>query len=756
MGFSSSFCPHIPPSYAYADHYFKLCSIGIHVRRKTLPYVTINTRFPHGINSVLGAINYRIDSNEAPEPARALLERLFMQTQKLEEQMNGKSHVLGNVRSDFDLETLESDLQAALEALRKKEEDLQEADRMVKLENTELNLAREKLEQRQKIIEVACSKQEKLEEELRQANLKVASQTRHIEDLKSGLNQRNGEITMAKFEVSSKEDEIDKIKRVITQKNGEVAKAYAELESKSRLLNEVHEVVRKQELELQVLQNDLHEKELALEKLLVRQKIEEEKVKVVEGKLEKQTMEWLVTQEELKTLGEYASKHIGESKETMEDFERVKTLLVDVRSELVLSRQSLVTSRERMEERQLLLEKHLFEFDEKKEAITSYMNSLKSAHLEVESERAKLRVVEARNKELELELSLKRDLIHELQEDLDKEKCCLEQAMLELFSLKEDILKKNNEFEETRNLLKLKENELVEARLEIQHLKSEHQSLQLVLQERDLEHVNARKKLDEVSREVAELKTLLNGKEEQLMLTTDMLRERESYAQMIEYELNHAKVKASEVATVVERIVNLTKEPIISSEEGDVAALMGPSADFKWRKKQLEAELELTRENLRTKETELLVAQRQAEIKDEELNIILQNLEKKDRELKELKEETLRDDRIKELGIEKLRLEAAQLEVEAATSALHNLVEMSRQLLNRATLCIDTDLDVNVLTGDEVGLKSYRADTVLYGDKSESNMNVVRDSEYMTEVKFEVARLSDLTARLVQEAGFGT
>ncbi|KAL9226756.1 hypothetical protein vseg_002530 [Gypsophila vaccaria] len=770
MGYSTSIClytPTSPSSSAFVTHYFEFCSIRVFGRRKILPLVTTNSRFcaRHVINSILGARDFSINSNEVPEPARHLLERLFVQTQKLEEQMDGNSRFDGNFQPGIDLVNLESDLQAVLEALRKKEEDLHEAERMVKLENAELNLTREQLQQREQKIEAACSKQEKLEEELRETNLKLVSQARHIEDLKFRLSQRNEEIAKVKFEVSLKENETEKMKRILTLKNDEASKVDAELESKSRLLNEVHEVVRKQELELQVLRNGLQEKQIQLEELLARQHLDEEKVKDAESKLEKRTMEWLVTQEELKKLGELASKRIGDRMETMEDFQRVKVLLVDVRSELVSSQQSLVDSKKRMEEREILLDKQVSDLNEQKAAIFSYMNGLKNARIEVESERAKLRVMEARNKELELDLSLKRSIIEGLQKELGKEKTSLEYAMLELYSIREELDKKNNEFEETSKLMEVKETELVEARLEIQHLKSERRSLQLVLQERDAELLTTRKRLGDVNAEVKELRILLDGKEEQLTLATDMLNEKEDYAQGMQRELNHAKLRVTEAASVVGRIVNLTKELAISSEEDDQSSLLGPTEDYRWRKRQLEAELELTRENLRTKEMELLAAQRQLTIKDEELKMIVQRLKENETKLKDLKESSVRaddleklsvsahedsgDSRVQELNTEKLQLEAAQLEVEAATSALQKLVEMSRQFLNKATSCIDTDLDVSVFPCNEVSSEYSMVKNVL----PEANSKMVGNIEYITEVKSEVARLSALTERLVQEAG---
>ncbi|KNA16727.1 hypothetical protein SOVF_086150, partial [Spinacia oleracea] len=156
-----------------------------------------------------------------------------------------------------------------------------------------------------------------------------------------------------------------------------------------------------------------------------KQKIEEqemlegEKLKAADTKLEKPTMEWLQAQEDLKKLGEEASKHVDESKETKKDFRRVNRILADVRSELVSSQKSWVTSKQKIEEQEMVLEKQQLKLDDQQETTVSYMSSLKSAQLEIESERGKLRVIEALNKEFELDLSLKRGLLQNLLGELE-------------------------------------------------------------------------------------------------------------------------------------------------------------------------------------------------------------------------------------------------------------------------------------------------------------------------------------------------
>ncbi|KAA8525482.1 hypothetical protein F0562_007337 [Nyssa sinensis] len=719
------------------------------------------------IKSVLQKRNSSVDDNGPTEPAMVLLERLFAKTQKLEEQMCSDSHLPQDAQSVLDLGILESDLLAALEALKMKEEYLQDAERKVLLEHTELKRAKEELERREEEIAAACSKKEKLEEELKQANLNLVSQATKIEDLQLQLKERDQEISAAQSALSLKEDEIKEMKNELMKKSEEAANIECELKSKAQLLNEANEIVKKQEVEVQELRNAIQAKEKELEVSVTLRKVEEGKLKVAEANLEKRTMEWLLAQEEVKKLADEASKHAGEANETLEDLRRVKKLLSDVRSELVLSQKALASSRRKMEDQEQLLEKQLIELEEQKRSVVSYLTSLKDAQIEVESERAKFRVAEARNKELERDLSMEKELIEDLQGELNKERSSLQQAIKEMSSIQEELDRKSTEFGETRNVLQVKESEMVEARLEIQHLKSEHAALQLMLEERDLELFNARKKLEEVNEEIAELRMLMSSREDQHIQATAMLTEKEEHVQTMQHELNDTKLKISEAESVVERIVELTNKMLTSVKHEDYDGMSmfdymehkklhqlseKPTDDFKWQKKQLEAELEFTRESLRTKEMEVLAAQRALTIKDEELKMLFGRLDSREKEIKELKEEMTQDANdlrklyalaqeriggksIGDLAIEKLQLEAAQLEVAAATSALHKLTEMSRELLNKASLSVEADSDTSIFL------------------QNGSDPSVLEHNECLSEVKSEVARLSALTEQLMKEAG---
>lgn len=715
------------------------------------------------IKSVYNEKKSGINDYEAAESARILLERLFEQTQKLEERMTGEFHLDQDVQIGLNLQVLESDLQAALTALKRKEEHLQEAERVVFLENKKLNHTKEELELREREIVAARSKYDRLEEELKHASLNFASQASQIEDLKLLVREKDQVISAVQNELSLKEEEMERMKKDFEKKIQEASHIDSELRLKSHLLNEANEVIRKQDIELQELQVAVREKEVQLQDSRAQKILGEEKLKAAEATLEKQAREWLLAQEELRKLGEEAAIRVQESNETVEDFKRVKLLLDAVRSELVSSQQSLTSSRKKMEEQEQLLAEQLAELADQRESLVSYMECLKQAQVEVDGEKVKLRITEAEKEEIERDLAVEKVYVKELQEELEKERASLEKAMQDKSLLQERLDQMSTEFRETTALLCVKESELVDAKLEIQHLKSEKASLQVALKEKDLELLSARKMLEDVNHEIADLKMLLDSKETQLIQATNMLRDKDEKFLIMQNELNNTRVKASEAESVVERIFELT-ETLVSSikvEEmnslrstdqmgnGQLQLLSETPTEFRWHHKQLEKELELTKESLKSKEMEVLAVQRVLTIKEEELKMTIARLDAKEQELKKMREklnddandlqrlyalaqERIGDKSIEDLAIEKLQIEAAQLEVEAATNALYKLADMSRQLLNKTGLSLRVYNHIPVLP---------------------NNFSIDDDIEVFREVKTEIARLSALTEELVREAG---
>ncbi|KAD5507954.1 hypothetical protein R6Q59_031349 [Mikania micrantha] len=683
------------------------------------------------IKSIMNNKGSSINGDEAIEPARILLERLFAQTQKLEEKMIGKDFEL-----ELNLGKLESDLQTALTVLRKKEEDLEDAQIKMLSEYHELNQAKEELGKREQDITATILRQEKLQEELKQANLDLASQATQIKDLKLQLEKQDKEITTTQSALVLKENEINVMIDELRSKTEEAANTKSQLRSKSQLFVETQELLSKQTLEIQELRQIIEEKDQEAQIAKKLFEFEEEKLKVMEANLEKQTMNWLVANEEMHKLAEESVS--VDANENIQEFVKVKKLLADVRSELVLSQESLISSRKKIEHQQEVLEKDLLELEQHRESLSSYAKNLEDAQVEIESERVKFRLLEARNQELERDIYLEKDVIKELQNQLNDEKQSVLLASQVMSVLRDELDRKNAEYESMQKVLESKESQLVEAKLEIQHLKSEQSFVKLMLKEKESELSHAQKMLGEVNQEILNLKTLIGYRENELTETTMILKEKDKEVVKIQHDLKNANLKYLEATDIVQRIFDLTNKVVnCIKHEGMISS----------KEKQLETELDVMMETLRSRELEVLQAQRALAIKENEVKMVLEKLNERDEEMKVMKQdvddlrklyamaqEMISDKSIGDLMVEKLELEAAQLEVEAATSALEKIAEMSRELLRATSLVVTDDGDLET-------------------SAPKDGTRVAEDDTRVAELKTEVARLSDFTQKLIQDAG---
>lgn len=702
--------------------------------------------------------------NGATEPAR-VLERLFAKTQKLEEMVSRDSSLSDDAELSMNFEVLESDLQAALSALKKKEEDLQDAERTVLVEQTKLNQTKQDLERKEEEITTAFAKQLQMEEDLKKANSNLASQSRQIEDLKLLVGEQGGEIANLQVSLSQKEDVLEKLENELITKNEEARILSSAIHSKEQLLYEANKVIKEQETKTEELQQEIKEKERGLAESLKMRKAEEKRIKILEATLEKQTVEWLQARDELKELTEQASQRMNDM-ESSEDFQRVRSLLTAVRSELISSQEALASSRRGMEDQLSQFEKQVAGLHEQKLLVISYSENLKVAQTEVENKRSELSAAHACCKELESQLTMEKGNVERLQEELSRERASLEQKTQEVALLQNELRQKELEYGELKNLLQVKESELVDASLQIQDLKYEKASVQLNMQEKNADYFSAQKKLAEVNHDIAELQRLMNSKEDQLIQATKRLQEKEEKIQIMHHELDDAKLKYSDATSIIQRIAQLTNNLVVSlkDEEGhvpapvDEGALLGVvehGASVR-KQKQLETELEMVKESLRQKEMDFLAAQKALTIKEEELRAVLKRWDMREKELKTMKEElqgdadglmqlnNLAEERhgdgiVGDLVIQRLQLEVAQLEAEAATTALQKLADMTSQLLN------DADPSTNIVTG------ILPAEGVEIGGSS----NTYLDGRIkgLEEAEKEVSHLLALTERLVKEAG---
>ncbi|GJY93454.1 hypothetical protein Tco_0509236 [Tanacetum coccineum] len=142
---------------------------------------------------------------------------------------------------------------------------------------------------------------------------------------------------------------------------------------------------------------------------------------------------------------------------------------------------------------------------------------------------------------------MEKDLIKELEKQLNDEKLYVQQATKEMSVLRDELDHRESEYEKMQNVLKSKEFKLVEATL----------------------------------------------KDNNLTETTTILKEKEEHIEKIQHDSNMTNLKYSEATTTVERIVELTNKVINS---------MGYEDNISSKEKQLETELDVVRETLRLRE----------------------------------------------------------------------------------------------------------------------------------------------------------
>lgn len=767
------------------------------------------------IKSVLdkkkGNVNGTANGNNAnnngfKDPARLALEKLFIQTQKLEEQMvTGSSNANGS-NYDLNLEGLESDLQIALAALKAKEEELQVAERAVAFDRREVEQARKDLDFREKEVVSAQILQRRLEEELKKSRDDFVVQAEELKESKLRLDEKEREISSVRHALAEKEEELGRLKKELAKKDEEIVKIAADLQLRDELIGQADEVIAKQESEIRELQRILKERENELVETEKKRRAEEQKLKVSETTLEDRVVAWYMAQQELKNLAEEVSKYRVNSLATEEELKRARNLLAELKGELTTSQKSLESSRQRLKAQQAQLELQRMELSKQKNKIQSHVTSLRHAQLEVGSEREKLRLAETYCKELEHHLANERCTVDELQKELHREKSSLNQAIEEVRSLKKELEQRNAAFSDAQTLLQLKESELVAARLEMQCLKSDISFVQHNLSDRDKDLMVAQNNLKNLQEEIFQFKSLMRDKEDQLLKATIMLKDKDEQVKTMQLNLNDNKLKLSEATSVVEHIADLTRILVESAKEGNVLTMdedslimqsncelfatnralletklqlqhiQEMSVEDLRKQNQSEAELKAMKECLREKEKELLEAHRALALKNQELKTLLNRWDIREKELAKMREEVIQeanslnslhaiiqkrigDKTLGELALEKLELEAAHLDIEAATSALRNLADLSHKLLTETKTSLDLSTDFIVLPNNMVDLVAD-----IGAEKGVSKANTREDLASLKERLIErdvaigkttnaVKDLSKLTKQLISEAG---
>ncbi|XP_078430750.1 protein involved in starch initiation 1-like [Wolffia australiana] len=559
--------------------------------------------------SIVNSKKTNVDqSNGAVEPARVLLERLFRQTQKLEQKMNKNSAIIETTDLSSSLEVLESDIQAALQAMKRREEGLHSAESKILFDQAELTRAKIDLDRREQLVASSLSNQKKMEQELRQANANLELKAKQIGDLRLLVEEQRWKALSSQATLSAKENEISRLRNELIQKNKEIQSLALEIESRDRLLSEANKVIAKQEGQLREMQRQLQSREDDLAKSLELQKNEEEKLRLAEAKLEKMSTQWLLSQTALKQLAEEAAINSNGIKEATADFTRVCSLLSDVKCELISSQRSIASSRISLQLQSRRLEEKRAELDEECRHVLAHSLKLEDAQAEVQRERTELGGVVGQRDKLRVQLLYERTQVGKLEADLQAEKRCLEEANKKIDSLQRDLQQKTLDFNSAQELLRVTESELDVARVLVKDLRAERASIELYLREKNEMLMENQRKLAELGDEIAQLRELMKVKDDLLMQANGQLQDRGEEVLAVRNELHSTKLKLTAAAMNIEQISQLTDELVVSVKiEGQTEVLPGVdcSLNHLGSMREVEEEGKMTmREAVRIQEVE--------------------------------------------------------------------------------------------------------------------------------------------------------
>ncbi|KAJ3679136.1 hypothetical protein LUZ60_017147 [Juncus effusus] len=660
--------------------------------------------------------------NESIESARVLLERLFVKTQNLEISSQGDSEL------NSSLEGLKSEFEAALSTLRKREIDLKEAEKRVLIEERKLNETKLVLERREREISASFEKQKLMNEELERNQLNLARQARQINDLKFLMEEKDKYLTDLKSTIMEKSAKIEDLKSELIKKDETVRLLQLEIKPKEENLIEFEKVFEEKNAEITELKQEIERKETELSESNKLRKLNEDKLITAERELEKQTNECIEAQNELKQLELQANKQINNNiKESFDDFERVRSLLSVLRSELECSTESLSLSRVKLELQAKQIEKQSEELNEQRDLFLSFSENLKNMKLEIERENSDLENKQNMMKQLELDVSLEREKVDILEGELAREREKLKEKTQDVLLLRTELEKKNLDFKNLESILQIRESELVESGIQIQDLKSEFSSTRSAVERKDSELSEARKKLEGVNCEIAQLNELLVGKEEQFVQLMSRLEEKEHCISAMQDELQGIRIRYAKATSVVQTIADLTGESLNGEDE-------------------LDMRLEMIKESLENKEVELVEAKRQLAVKEQELNSMQERwrefeileIEKPGNEIlgnaDELRElysavqQQVGERNLGNLVTQKLELELAKLEAQAVSIALKNVYCLTQKL-------------VEITDGNGI---------VEFGG---SNLKFENETDGFEEAEREVYRILSLSERILKDSG---
>lgn len=670
------------------------------------------------------------NNKEPLEPARAALERLFSQAQRHEERKLDPDYATETELEDA-VAQIEKDLEAALGALRMKEEQLRDAENLLKEDRFELQKAKANFAQREKRLEAMQMEESGRQGEIGRLKKEVGRMAQDLKSANEMIKEKERQVKVAHAALAKVEEDFRKANSLLLERDQTLLKLTNQLNVSQKELKLASEREEEREVELKNLASLVKTQEVELKASREALKVKEVKLRETEKDIKARTDAWLGAQEEMKILERDLQNSKSMEGMTQWELENAKTLLADVQQELYASQHAVNRFRHDISEQKDYLGKSDKELESQRAVLRMRELELAQARREVYNSKEQLRLARAGYDRVSKKLQEQQQETDRMQVALTAGKEAVKDTISEMNTFKKQIRQKDAIISDAELQVHLKEAQRVGLKLELQQVRSELLIAHTTLGEKSTELESATRQVASLQAELVQVKGRLKEKEEELAKMSALLAEKDCTIAAMRADLTFSNEKLSEATSVVEQIAALSKSLAQSAANGlevsvgDNEVLMQTNFElFAANRALLERELELQRfqekensgafqlqalhaelrtvkESLLEKEVQLVSMRSALEQKNEELRKILDRWEDREMELTKLRQDVLDEARglagmkvtspmkgnVKaeendEPSLEQMELEVAKLEVETALCALQGLADLSYELMD--------------------------------------------------------------------------
>jgi FkbM family methyltransferase len=292
--------------------------------------------------------------------------------------------------------------------LKKKNQELEQKQKVIEQKNNELKEKNQELDQKQKVIEKKNSELKEKNQELDQKQKVIEQKNNELKEKNQELEQKQKVIEQKNNELKEKNQELEQKQKVIEQKNNELKEKNQELEQKQKVIEQKNNELKEKNQELEQKQKVIEQKNNELKE---KNQELDQKQKVIE----KKNSELKEKNQELEQKQKVIEQKNNELKEKNQELDQKQKVIEQKNNELKEKNQELEQKQKVIEQKNNELKEKNQELEQKQKVIEQKNNELKEKNQELEQ---KQKVIEQKNNELKeknQELDQKQKVINKLE-----------------------------------------------------------------------------------------------------------------------------------------------------------------------------------------------------------------------------------------------------------------------------------------------------------------------------------------------------